>query len=61
MLKSKIFTSSTKSWEDMCEDVSQFVSTIKADRLFTITISEAGGADMGGRGARGTIIVWYWG
>jgi hypothetical protein len=61
MLKSKIFTSSTKSWEDMCEDVSQFVSTIRADRLFTISISEAGGADMGGRGARGTIIVWYWG
>jgi hypothetical protein len=61
MLKSKIFTSSTKSWEDMCEDVSQFVSTIRADRLFTISISEAGGADMSGRGARGTIIVWYWG
>jgi len=23
-------------------------------------VTAAGGADIGGRGARGTIIVWYW-
>jgi hypothetical protein len=48
------------SWEEMCEEVSQFVSTINADRLFNISVTAAGGADFGGRGARGTIIVWYW-
>jgi hypothetical protein len=60
MLKAKIFESTSKSWEEMCEDVSQFVSTIRADRLFNISVTAAGGADVGGMGARGTIIVWYW-
>ncbi len=59
-LQAKLFESSTKSWEEMCEEVSDFVSTIKADRLFSISVSEAGGADLGGKGARGTIFVWYW-
>jgi hypothetical protein len=44
----------------MCEEVSEFVSTIRADRLFNISVTAAGGVDFGGTGARGTIIVWYW-
>jgi hypothetical protein len=60
MLNSKIFQSTHKSWEEMCIDVSEFVSTIKADRLVTISVTAAGGADVGGVGARGIIIVWYW-
>ena len=59
-LNAKIFESMSKSWEEMCEEVSQFASTIKADRLFNISVTAAGGADVGGRGALGTIIVWYW-
>ena len=59
-LQAKVFESMSKSWEEMCQDVSDFAETIRADRLFTISVSEAGGADIGGRGSRGTIIVWYW-
>jgi hypothetical protein len=59
-LTAKIFESTSMSWEQMCEEVSQFASTIRADRLFNISVTAAGGADIGGRGARGTIIVWYW-
>ena len=59
-LNAKIFESMSKSWEEMCEEVAQFASTIKADRLFNISVTAAGGADVGGRGALGTIIVWYW-
>jgi len=59
-LNAKIFESTSMSWEEMCEEVSQFASTIRADRLFNISVTAAGGADIGGRGARGTIIVWYW-
>ena len=59
-LKAKIFESTSKSWEEMCEEVSQFASTINADRLFNISVTAAGGADFGGKGARGTIILWYW-
>jgi hypothetical protein len=59
-LKAKIFESSSKSWEQMSEEVSEFVETIRADRLQTISMAAAGGADWGGAGAKGTIIVWYW-
>jgi hypothetical protein len=59
-LKAKIFESSSKSWEQMSEEVSEFVATIRADRLQTISTAAAGGVDLGGAGAKGTIIVWYW-
>jgi hypothetical protein len=59
-LNAKIFESASASWEQMCEEVSEFVSTIKADRLFNISMAAAGGVDLGGAGAKGTIIVWYW-
>jgi hypothetical protein len=44
----------------MCEDVSLFASPLGPERLVNISVSEAGGVDLGGKGARGTIIVWYW-
>jgi len=59
-LNAKIFESASMSWEEMCDEVSQFASTIDKDRLVNISVAAAGGADWGGRGARGTIIVWYW-
>ena len=59
-LKAKIFESATKSWELMCEEVSDFASTIEKDRLVNISTAAAGGTDLGGAGSRGIIIVWYW-
>ena len=59
-LNAKIFQSRSKSWEDMCEEVSEFVATIGKERLVNISASESGGMDLGGSGSRGTLIVWYW-
>ena len=59
-LQFKVFESSAKPWEEMCEEVSLFASMIGKDRLQNVSVSEAGGMDVGGRGSRGTIIVWYW-
>ena len=59
-LNAKIFESSSASWAQMCDDVSEFVSTIKKEQLVNVSTAAAGGVDLGGAGARGTIIVWYW-
>ena len=59
-LHSKIFASASMSWEEMCEEVSEFASTISKEQLVNISMAAAGGVDLGGAGARGTIIVWYW-
>jgi hypothetical protein len=59
-LHAKIFESTSKSWEHMCEEVSEFVASIGKERLVTISASESGGIDLGGTGSRGTLIVWYW-
>jgi hypothetical protein len=59
-VKSKLFKSSSRSWDAMCEDVSEFASTLGPERLINISMSAAGGVDIGGAGAEGVIIVWYW-
>ena len=59
-LRAEVFESSAKSWERMCEEVSDFASTIGKDRLVNISVAAAGGVDLGGAGSKGTIIVWYW-
>ena len=59
-LQAEIFESVMKSWEEMCSEVSEFASTIGKDRLVSISVAAAGGTDIGGRGANGIIIVWYW-
>jgi hypothetical protein len=59
-LNSKIFESTSASWEHLCAEVSDFVSTIRKEQLINISTAAAGGMDLGGAGARGTIIVWYW-
>jgi hypothetical protein len=59
-LKSRIFESAAKSWDEMCEEVSEFASTVGKDRLVNVSVASAGGLDLGGVGSRGTIIVWYW-
>jgi hypothetical protein len=59
-LRAEIFESASKSWEQMCEEVSLFASTIGKDQLVNISVAAAGGVDLGGAGSRGTLIVWYW-
>jgi hypothetical protein len=59
-LKAKVFESSAKSWETMCNEVSEFASEVGPDRLVNVSMASAGGVDWGGMGATGTIVVWYW-
>jgi hypothetical protein len=59
-LKAKVFESASKSWDDMCADVSSFASTLGRDRVVSISMAAAGGTDWPAVGSRGTIIVWYW-
>jgi hypothetical protein len=59
-LNSKIFESTSASWEQMCAEVSDFVGTMRKEQLVNISMAAAGGVDLGGAGARGTIVVWYW-
>jgi hypothetical protein len=59
-LRAKIFESSMKSWETMCDEVSEFASGVGKDRLVNISMSASGGGVWSGVGSFGTIVVWYW-
>lgn len=59
-LKAKVFESKTKSWETMCEEISEFASGMGPDRLVNVSMSATGGIDLFGTGSTGTAIVWYW-
>ena len=59
-LKAKVFESSMKSWETMCDEVSKFASEIGPERLVNVSVASAGGGGWTAMGSVGTIIVWYW-
>jgi hypothetical protein len=40
-LKAKVFESSTKSWKDMCEEVSDFASPLGQERIVNMSVSSA--------------------
>lgn len=50
----KLFKSSMKSCEALCDEAASFASTVGRDRLVNISVSQA---DTGGQGV---IFVWYW-
>lgn len=60
MVHCRVFESTTKSWDSLVEEASQFASSTGRDRLINISVSAAGGSDAFGLGARGAIFVWYW-
>jgi len=55
-----MFSSSTRKWEHLIEEASEFATTIGRDRLISVSVSSAGGTDLFGLGGQGAIFVWYW-
>ena len=58
--KYKLFSSSIKSWEELCEEAAAFATQVGRERLINISVSAAGGQNFFGSGAEGVIYVWYW-
>ena len=56
----KLFQSTTKSWDALIEEATEFATTRGRERLINISVSAAGGSDAFGIGAKGAIFVWYW-
>ena len=56
----RVFASSSKSWESLCGEASEFASEIGRERLINISVAASGGTDMFGLGGTGVIVVWYW-
>lgn len=50
----KLFKSSLKSWDTLCDEAAAFATTVGKERLISISVSQA---DTGGQGV---IFVWYW-
>ena len=53
-VRHRLFKSSLKSWDALCEEAASFASTLGRERLINISVSQA---DTGGQGV---IFVWYW-
>ncbi len=49
----RLFKSSFKSWDALCEEASAFAATIGRERLINISAT-------GESGGQGVIFVWYW-
>jgi hypothetical protein len=56
----KLFTSSTRRWDELMAEASEFASGLGKDRLINVSVSASGGTDLFGLGAQGAIFVWYW-
>jgi len=56
----KMFSSSTRRWNELVEEASEFASGLGKERLINMSVSAAGGTDLFGIGGQGAIFVWYW-
>jgi hypothetical protein len=56
----RIFESSSKSWDALCEEACAFATEIGRERLINISVAASGGTNMLGLGGAGVIVVWYW-
>ena len=50
----KLFESSFKSWETLCDEAAAFATTIGRERLINISVTQ------GDTGGKGVIFVWHW-
>lgn len=57
----RVFESTTKSWQALCGQAAEFATEVGRERLIGISTAAAGGVEIGGTGACGVVIVWYWG
>jgi hypothetical protein len=56
----RVFTSSTKQWDELVAEASEFATGVGRDRLINMSVSASGGTDLFGFGSQGAIFVWYW-
>ena len=56
----RVFASSSKSWEALCDEASAFASEVGSEKLINISVAASGGTDVFGLGGSGVIVVWYW-
>jgi hypothetical protein len=56
----KMFSSSTRQWNELVAEASEFASALGKERLINMSVSAAGGTDLFGIGGQGAIFVWYW-
>lgn len=56
----KMFSSSTKKWDQLIAEATEFASGVGRERLVNISVSAAGGTDLFGLGGQGAVFVWYW-
>jgi hypothetical protein len=56
----RVFTSSTKKWDELVDEASEFATGVGRDRLINMSVSASGGTDLFGFGSQGAIFVWYW-
>jgi len=59
-LSFKIFESDSKPWSFLCEQAAAFAGELPDGALVNVSTAAAGGAQFGGLGATGIVIVWYW-
>lgn len=53
-VRHKLFESTFKSWDSLCEEAEAFASTLGPERLINLSVAQA---DTGGNGV---VVVWYW-
>jgi hypothetical protein len=51
-VRHRLFRSTIKSWEKLCQEAAEFATTVGKDRLINISVAQG---DTGG-----VIFVWYW-
>jgi hypothetical protein len=56
----KVFSSSTRKWDELVAEAAEFASGMGKDRLINLSVSASGGTDLFGFGSQGAIFVWYW-
>ena len=56
----RIFESASKSWDEMCQEVTEFATELGPKRLINISVAASGGQETFGFGGKGVIVVWYW-
>ena len=53
-VRHRLFRSSFKSWEVLCDEAAAFATTIGRERLINLAVTQ------GDTGTEGVIFVWYW-
>lgn len=59
-VRHRSFESTRLSWEDLCQEATEFASSVGRENLINISIAASGGQETFGFGGKGLIVVWYW-